>query len=199
MTTQGTVFTLPSFSLDFLSPFLYTIYYVFIYIIYILMQHPILCGWHLQVNATSRYSRHRSSSLNSWKLGVWVFASTRRVMFMIMGLAAQILFSSLPVGSAAHQSSIDVPKHVHIILLFFVIHVYSTYYINPEVSWFLASGSIHFPPCVISTPGVFVKMPYHDLMWSCAALWGIGVRYPSYRHCPFLFFSFFSLLGFQVL
>lgn len=147
-------YILPPFSVNFLSPLMSTIYYLFTYIIYILMQHPILRGWHLQVNATSRYSRHRSSSLNSWKLGVWVLASTRRVMFIIMVLAAQILFSSLPVGSAAHQSSIDVLKHVHIVLLFLFIHVYSTYSINPEVSWFIFWVNSFFPLRYINTRGI---------------------------------------------
>lgn len=76
--------------------------YGYLYISYISMQHPVLRGWHLQVNATNRCSRRWSSFLNSWKLGVWVFTSTCWVMFMIMVLDAQILFSWLPMG-CAHQ------------------------------------------------------------------------------------------------
>lgn len=51
-------------------------------------------------------------------------------MFIIMVLDAQVMSS---VGSARHLS-IDVLKPVHIILLFFIIHVYSTNFTSPGVS-----------------------------------------------------------------
>lgn len=51
-----------------------------IMISFLLMQYSIFCGWYFQINETSRCNRHRSSTADTRKLWVRIFASTCRVM-----------------------------------------------------------------------------------------------------------------------
>lgn len=80
----------------------------------IIMQHPFLCGRHFQVNATSRYSRYRTSAVNPWKLRVRILTSTLGMMITMVDT-----LKSFPQPQLVHKQFNIVHSSICIIPSFF--------------------------------------------------------------------------------